>query len=52
MRSAATRVNSRAMGKRATQHFAQAIDFAEMLDHPNSLAHGLHNVGIGHQLGG
>ena len=23
-----------------------------MLDHPNSLAHGLHNVGIGHQLGG
>ena len=23
-----------------------------MLDHPNSLGHGLHNVGIGHQLGG
>ena len=22
-----------------------------MLDHPNSLAHGLHNCGIGHQLG-
>jgi tetratricopeptide (TPR) repeat protein len=23
-----------------------------MLDHPNTLAHGLHNSGIGHQLGG
>jgi tetratricopeptide (TPR) repeat protein len=35
----------------AKQHFAQAIEIAEMIDHPNSLAHGLHNVGIGHQLG-
>ncbi|WP_426435880.1 ATP-binding protein [Bradyrhizobium genosp. P] len=36
----------------ARQHFAQAIALAEMLEHPNSLAHGLHNTGIGHQLGG
>jgi class 3 adenylate cyclase/tetratricopeptide (TPR) repeat protein len=35
----------------AKRHFTQAIELAEMLDHPNSLAHGLHNVGIGHQLG-
>jgi predicted ATPase/class 3 adenylate cyclase len=34
----------------AAKSFAQAIDLAEMLDHPNSLAHGLHNSGIGHQL--
>jgi class 3 adenylate cyclase/tetratricopeptide (TPR) repeat protein len=36
----------------ARRHFTQAIALAEMLDHPNSLAHGLHNTGIGHQLGG
>jgi tetratricopeptide (TPR) repeat protein len=36
----------------AAQGFAQAIGLAEILDHPNSLAHGLHNSGIGHQLGG
>jgi tetratricopeptide (TPR) repeat protein len=36
----------------ARQHFTQAIALAEMLDHPNSLGHGLHNTGIGHQLGG
>ena len=35
----------------AREHFSQAIALAEMLDHPNSLGHGLHNVGIGHQLG-
>jgi predicted ATPase len=39
-------------GHQARQHFTQAISLAEMLDHPNSLGHGLHNVGIGHQLGG
>jgi predicted ATPase len=37
--------------QRARQHFTQAIEIAEILDHPNSLAHGLHNTGIGHQLG-
>jgi class 3 adenylate cyclase/tetratricopeptide (TPR) repeat protein len=36
----------------ARQHFTQAIALAEMLDHANSLGHGLHNIGIGHQLGG
>jgi class 3 adenylate cyclase/tetratricopeptide (TPR) repeat protein len=36
----------------ARQHFTQAVALAEMLDHPNSLGHGLHNVGIGYQLGG
>jgi class 3 adenylate cyclase/tetratricopeptide (TPR) repeat protein len=36
----------------ARRHFTQAIELAEMLDHPNSLGHGLHNLGIGHQLGG
>jgi class 3 adenylate cyclase len=36
----------------ARQHFTQAIALAEMLDHPNSLGHGLHNIGIGHQLVG
>jgi class 3 adenylate cyclase/tetratricopeptide (TPR) repeat protein len=39
-------------GQRARHHFVQAVALAEMLDHPNSLAHGLHNIGIGHQLGG
>jgi class 3 adenylate cyclase/tetratricopeptide (TPR) repeat protein len=38
--------------QQARQHFTQAIALAEMLDHPNSLGHGLHNIGIGHQLGG
>jgi tetratricopeptide (TPR) repeat protein len=36
----------------AARSFARAIGLAEMLDHPNSLAHGLHNSGIGLQLGG
>jgi class 3 adenylate cyclase/tetratricopeptide (TPR) repeat protein len=38
-------------GQQARQNLAQAVALAEMLDHPNSLAHGLHNSGIGHQLG-
>jgi class 3 adenylate cyclase/tetratricopeptide (TPR) repeat protein len=38
--------------QQATPHFTLGIALAEMLDHPNSLAHGLHNVGIGYQLGG
>jgi tetratricopeptide (TPR) repeat protein len=38
--------------QKAAQSLAQAVTLAEMLDHPNSLAHGLHNCGIGHQLGG
>jgi len=38
--------------QQAMPHFTQGIALAEMLDHPNSLAHGLHNVGIGYQLGG
>jgi class 3 adenylate cyclase/tetratricopeptide (TPR) repeat protein len=38
--------------RQAMPHFTQGIALAEMLDHPNSLAHGLHNVGIGYQLGG
>jgi predicted ATPase/class 3 adenylate cyclase len=38
--------------QKASQSLAQAVTLAEMLDHPNSLAHGLHNCGIGHQLGG
>ncbi len=38
--------------QKATQSLAQAIALAERLDHPNSLAHGLHNCAIGHQLGG
>jgi class 3 adenylate cyclase/tetratricopeptide (TPR) repeat protein len=36
----------------ASRSLAQAVALAEMLDQPNSLAHGLHNSGIGHQLGG
>jgi class 3 adenylate cyclase/tetratricopeptide (TPR) repeat protein len=36
----------------AKQHFTQAIALAETIDHPNSLAHGLHSIGMGHQLGG
>jgi class 3 adenylate cyclase/tetratricopeptide (TPR) repeat protein len=36
----------------ATRHFAQAIELAETIGHPNTLAHGLHSVGIGHQLAG
>jgi predicted ATPase len=35
----------------ARAHFSQAIALAEMLGHPNSLGHGLHNVSIGYQLG-
>ncbi len=38
-------------GQKAAQHYAQSLALAEMLDHPNSLAHALHNCGIGHQLG-
>lgn len=38
--------------QQARSHFTQGIALAEILDHPNSLAHGLHNVGIGYQLGG
>ena len=38
-------------GQSAKHHLTQAITIAEMIDHPNSLAHGLHSVGIGHQLG-
>ncbi len=36
----------------AQRHFTQTLELAEMLGHPNSLGHGLHNLGIGHQLGG
>ncbi|MGH6678224.1 MAG: ATP-binding protein, partial [Bradyrhizobium sp.] len=36
----------------ARSHFTQGIALAEMLDHPNTLAHALHNLGIGHQLSG
>lgn len=36
----------------AKPHYRQGMALAERLDHPNSLAHGLHNCGIGHQLGG
>jgi tetratricopeptide (TPR) repeat protein len=38
-------------GQQATQNLAQSIALAEMLDHPNSLAHALHNCGMGYQLG-
>jgi predicted ATPase/class 3 adenylate cyclase len=38
--------------QKAAQSLAQSLALAEMLDHPNSLAHSLHNCGIGHQLGG
>jgi class 3 adenylate cyclase/tetratricopeptide (TPR) repeat protein len=38
--------------QQARQHFTQAIALAETLDHPNSLAHGLHSIAMGHQLGG
>jgi len=38
-------------GLEATQNLAQALALAESLDHPNSLAHALHNGGIGYQLG-
>jgi len=38
-------------GRTARQNFTQAVALAEMLDHPNSLGHALHNCGIGHQLG-
>lgn len=39
-------------GQQARQHFTQAVALAEMIDHPNSLAQGLHSTGMGHQLGG
>jgi len=38
--------------QQAKLHYGQGIALAEMLDHPNSLAHGLHNAGIGYQLAG
>ncbi|SHH92694.1 adenylate/guanylate cyclase domain-containing protein [Bradyrhizobium erythrophlei] len=37
---------------KAAQSFAKSLALAELLDHPNTLAHSLHNCGIGHQLGG
>jgi tetratricopeptide (TPR) repeat protein len=37
---------------RATDSLARALTLAETLDHPNSLAHALHNGCICHQLGG
>jgi class 3 adenylate cyclase/tetratricopeptide (TPR) repeat protein len=36
----------------ALQSLAQTVSLAEMLDHPNSLAHGLHGCSMGNQLGG
>jgi tetratricopeptide (TPR) repeat protein len=39
-------------GQKAKQSLARSLALAERLDHPNSLAHSLHNGGIGHQLGG
>jgi len=38
--------------QQAKPGYTEGMALAEMLDHPNSLAHGLHNCGIGHQLGG
>ena len=38
--------------QRAKQSFVQSLALAERLDHPNTLAHSLHNSSIGHQLGG
>jgi predicted ATPase/class 3 adenylate cyclase len=38
-------------GQQALQSLAQTIALAEMLDHPNSLAHGLHGAAMGYQLG-
>jgi class 3 adenylate cyclase/tetratricopeptide (TPR) repeat protein len=38
-------------GQKARQSLAQSLALAERLDHPNSLAHSLHNGSIGHQLG-
>ena len=35
---------------RAAGILAQAVAIAEQLDHPNSLAHALHNCGIAHQV--
>jgi class 3 adenylate cyclase/tetratricopeptide (TPR) repeat protein len=39
-------------GQKARQSLTKSLALAEMLDHPNSLAHSLHNGSIGHQLGG
>jgi class 3 adenylate cyclase/tetratricopeptide (TPR) repeat protein len=36
----------------AKQVLAQGITLAELLDHPNTLCHGLHNGAINHQLAG
>jgi predicted ATPase/class 3 adenylate cyclase len=36
----------------AKPHYQEGLALAEILDHPNSLAHGLHNAGIGYQFGG
>jgi predicted ATPase/class 3 adenylate cyclase len=36
---------------KAAQSLANSLALAERLDHPNSLAHSLHNGSIGHQLG-
>ncbi|WP_298253740.1 adenylate/guanylate cyclase domain-containing protein [Bradyrhizobium sp.] len=38
--------------QQAIPYFAQGLALAEAIDHPNSLAHGLHNAAIGYQLGG
>ena len=36
--------------QKAARHYAQSLALADILDHPNSLAHSLHNCGIGYQL--
>jgi predicted ATPase len=36
----------------AEQAAARGLALAEALDHPNTLAHALHNIAIGHQLAG
>jgi tetratricopeptide (TPR) repeat protein len=36
----------------AASCFADALALAERLEHPNTLAHGLHNASMGRQLGG
>ena len=50
--NAAIRGSCPAKSNRRSAHYSARIALAERLDHPNSLAHGLHNCGIGHQLGG
>jgi predicted ATPase len=38
-------------GEDCAQCLVQALTLAEMLDHPNSLAHALHSIATAHQLG-